>query len=163
MPRHTEPTANSLLGGMLAGMLQTYDVLSENTQQIVGRPGLQPDILVTAPGRAPVVIEAEFMPAYTAEEEARDRLALEVVGTARYIDAAIALRYPDWHRRTQTTSPLHCRRRPALLLRVVPGRVRDSLSPAGWRARSKTWQTSSDWYPCRSARWTRPPTRSKKA
>ena len=94
MPRHTEPTANSLLGGMLAGMLQTYDVLSENTQQIVGRPGLQPDILVTAPGRAPVVIEAEFMPAYTAEEEARDRLGLEVVGTARYIDAAIALRYP---------------------------------------------------------------------
>ena len=95
MPRHTEPTANSLLGGMLAGMLQTYDVLSENTQQIVGRPGLQPDILVTAPGRAPVVIEAEFMPAYTAEEEARDRLGLEVVGTSRYIDAAIALRYPD--------------------------------------------------------------------
>ena len=94
MPRHTEPTANSLLGGMLAGMLQTYDVLSENTQQIVGRPGLQPDILVTAPGRAPVVIEAEFMPAYTAEEEARDRLGLEIVGTARYIDAAIALRYP---------------------------------------------------------------------
>ena len=34
MPRHTEPTANSLLGGMLAGMLQTYDVLSENTQQL---------------------------------------------------------------------------------------------------------------------------------
>ena len=56
---------------------------------------MQPDILITAPGRAPVVIEAEFMPAYTAEEEAEDRLGLEVVGTARHIDAAIALRYPD--------------------------------------------------------------------
>ena len=95
MPRHIEIVANSVLGGILAGMLHSYDVLSENTQQIVGRPGLQPDILVTAPGRAPVVIEAEFMPARTVEEEARDRLGLEVVGTARYIDAAIALRYPD--------------------------------------------------------------------
>ena len=56
---------------------------------------MQPDILITAAGRAPVVIEAEFMPAYTAESEARDRLGLEVVDTARHIDAAIALRYPD--------------------------------------------------------------------
>ena len=95
MPRHTEPTANSVLGGFLGRMLPSYEVRSENTQQIVGRPGLQPDILITAPGRAPVVIEAEFMPAYTAEEEAKDWLGLEVVGTARHIDAAIALRYPD--------------------------------------------------------------------
>ena len=95
MPRHTEPSANSVLGGILAGMLPTYHVRSENTRQIVGQPGLQPDVLITAPGRAPVVIEAEFMPAYTAEPEAKDRLNLEVVGAARHIDAAIALRYPD--------------------------------------------------------------------
>ena len=95
MPRHTEPTANSVLGGLLAGMLPTYEVRSENTQQIVGHPALQPDILITATGRAPVVIEAEFMPAYTGEDEAKDRLGLEVVGTARHIDAAIALRYPE--------------------------------------------------------------------
>ncbi len=95
MPRHTEPTANSVLGGILKQMLPTYEVRSENTQQIVDHPALQPDILITAPGRAPVVIEAEFMPAYTAEKEAKDRLGLEVLGTARHIDAAIALRYPD--------------------------------------------------------------------
>ena len=70
-------------------------MLSENTRQIVDRPGLQPDILITAPGRSPVVVEAEFMPARTAEQEAKDRLGLEVVGTARHIDAAIALRYPE--------------------------------------------------------------------
>ena len=95
MPRHTEPTANSVLGGILDRMLPAYEVRSENTRQIVGRPGLQPDILITAPGRAPVVIEAEFMPASTAESEAKDRLGLEVSGTARHIDAAIALRYPE--------------------------------------------------------------------
>ena len=94
MPRHIEIVANSVLGGILAGMLQSYDVLSENTQQIVGHPGLQPDILVTARGRAPVVIEAEYMPARNVENEAKGRLGLEVAGTARYIDAAIALRYP---------------------------------------------------------------------
>ena len=91
----TEPSANYALGRLLRRILPSYSVLYENTRQIVGRPGLQPDILITAAGRAPVVIEAEFMPAYTAESEARDRLGLEVVDTARHIDAAIALRYPD--------------------------------------------------------------------
>ena len=76
-------------------MLPSYTVLYENTRQIVGQPALQPDILITAPGRTPVVIEAEFMPAYHAEEEAKGRLGLEVRNTARQIDAAIALRYPD--------------------------------------------------------------------
>ena len=91
----TEPSANYALGRRLGRMLPSYTVLYENTQQIVGHPALQPDILITAPGRAPVVIEAEFMPAYHAEEEAKGRLGLEVRNTARQIDAAIALRYPD--------------------------------------------------------------------
>ena len=95
MPKHTEPQANGELRRRLDRMLPAYKATAENTQQIVGNPGLQPDILITAPGRAPVVIEAEFMPAYTAEQEAKDRLGLEVVGAARRIDAAIALRYPD--------------------------------------------------------------------
>ena len=91
----TEPSANYALGEQLGQMLPSYDVLYENTRQIVGNSALQPDILITAPGRAPVVIEAEFMPAYHAEEEAKGRLGLEVKNTARQIDAAIALRYPD--------------------------------------------------------------------
>ena len=91
----TEPSANYALGRRLGSILPSYTVLYENTRQIVGQPALQPDILITAPGRTPVVIEAEFMPAYTAEEEAKGRLGLEVKNTARQIDAAIALRYPD--------------------------------------------------------------------
>ena len=91
----TEPSANYALGRRLGRMLPSYTVLYENTRQIVGQPALQPDILITAPGRTPVVIEAEFMPAYHAEEEAKGRLGLEVKNTARQIDAAIALRYPD--------------------------------------------------------------------
>ncbi len=96
MPRHTEPNANYALGAALREMLPSYDVRSENTRQIAGRPNLRPDILIVARGRSPVVVEAEFMPARTAEDEARERLGLEVVGVGgRSIDAAIALRYPD--------------------------------------------------------------------
>ena len=93
--RWSEPAANAALGDALAGMLSAYSVRWENTRQIVDQPGLQPDILITAPGRAPVVVEAEFLPAYTAEPEAASRLNLEVAGTGKRVDAAVALRYPD--------------------------------------------------------------------
>ena len=95
MPQQTEQNANNTLGALLRRVLPKYAVRYENTQQIVNRPGLQPDVLITATGRSPVVVEAEFMPAYTVEAEAKGRLKLEVVGTSRHIDAAIALRYPD--------------------------------------------------------------------
>ena len=95
MPHQTEPNANNALGGLLGKMLPRYNVRSENTQQIVGQPALQPDILVTAPYHSPVAVEAEYMPAHTAEQDAKSRLGLEVVGTVRHIDAAVALRYPN--------------------------------------------------------------------
>ncbi|MYA62808.1 MAG: hypothetical protein F4X94_09580 [Dehalococcoidia bacterium] len=76
-------------------MMARCRVRSENVRAIVDRPGLQPDILITAPDRAPVVIEAEYDPARTVEEEARDRLGLQVVDGRRKIEAAVALRYPE--------------------------------------------------------------------
>ena len=95
MPRHTEPSANNDLADLLRPMLFGWQVRSENTQVIAGRPGLQPDILITAPGRSPVVIEAEYMPAHTVEGEARSRLGLSVTVHDRSIEAAIGLRYPE--------------------------------------------------------------------
>ena len=94
MPRQTEPNANNALGNMLHEMLPGRQVWSENTRAISGRPGLRPDIIVTAPGRSPVVVEAEYMPARTVEPEATSRLGLEVAANGRVIEAAIALRYP---------------------------------------------------------------------
>ena len=95
MPRQTEPNANNALGSLLQGMLPRSQVRSENTQAISGHPGLRPDIIVTAAGRSPVVVEAEYIPARTVETEARSRLGLEVAANGRIIEAAIALRYPD--------------------------------------------------------------------
>ena len=95
MPRQTEPNANNAMGSLLQAMLPRSQVRSEHTQAIYGRPGLQPDILITAPGRAPVVIEAEYMPAANVEREAKERLGLETESDGREIEAAIALRYPN--------------------------------------------------------------------
>ena len=95
MPRQTEPSVNNAMGTLLEAMLPRSDVRSENTQAIYGHPGLRPDILITAPGRAPVVIEAEYMPAASVEAEAKDRLGLETEADGRIIEAAIALRYLD--------------------------------------------------------------------
>ena len=94
MPRHTEPSANNALGNLLQGMLGKAVVRSENTQVIAGHPGLRPDIVITATGRSPVVIESEYLPATSVEEEARSRLGLNVAGGGM-IEAAISLRYPS--------------------------------------------------------------------
>ncbi len=95
MPNQTEPNVNNALGSLLQKMLPRGKALSENTQAISGHPGLKPDILITAPGRSPVVIEAEYLPAATAEQEAKDRLGLTAASNGRVIEAVIALRYPD--------------------------------------------------------------------
>ena len=95
MSHQTEPNANNAMGSLLQAMLPRSIVRSENTQAISGHAGLRPDILVAAPGRSPVVIEAEYMPAATVEPEAKSRLGLEVAESGRVIEAVIALRYPD--------------------------------------------------------------------
>ena len=56
---------------------------------------MQPDILITATGRSPIVIESEFIPAANVEQEAKDRLGLETTVDGRIIEAVIALRYPE--------------------------------------------------------------------
>lgn len=94
-PRHSEPSVNNQLGDLLREMLFGCQVRSENTQLVSGRPGLQLDNLITAPGRAPVVVEAEYEALGTAEGDAAGRLGLSVVGETHPIEAAIALRYPD--------------------------------------------------------------------
>ena len=94
MPRQTEPSANNALGRLLQRMLPTCQVRTENTQAIAGHPGLRPDILITATGRSPVVIEAEFAPGPNVEAEARERLGLRTTSDGRLIEAAVALSYP---------------------------------------------------------------------
>ena len=95
MPRQTEPNANSALGDLLRDMMPRCQVRSENTQTFIYHPGRHADVLITAPGRSPVVVEAEYEPAPEAEKDAFDRLGLAVHSEPQTIEAAIALRYPQ--------------------------------------------------------------------
>ena len=92
--RQAESSANAALAELLRGMMHGVLARAENTQVITGQPALRPDVLITDPFRAPVVVEAEYLPAASVEDEARSRLALGVEGDSRPIEAAVALRYP---------------------------------------------------------------------
>ena len=94
MPQQTEPNANNTLGDLLRVMMPDSKVFSENTQTFPAHLGRHADVLVTTPGRSPVVVEAEYDPAPEAEQDAADRLGLQVAGESRTIESAIALRYP---------------------------------------------------------------------
>ena len=76
-------------------MLPGREVRAEHTRALAEGRGLQPDILITAAGRSPVVIEAEYEPTGNVEAEATSRLGREATVVSRRIEAAIALRYPD--------------------------------------------------------------------
>ncbi|MCY4438342.1 MAG: hypothetical protein OXE05_13555 [Chloroflexi bacterium] len=95
MARQTEPSVNNAMESVLQGMLSRSHVRAESTQTITGHSGRRPDIIIEDSGRAPVVIEAEYMPGATVEDEAKSRLGLEVAASGREIEAAIALRYPE--------------------------------------------------------------------
>ena len=94
MPRQTEPNANNALGDLLRSMMPGCEVRSENTQTFTDHPGRHADVLIAAPGRSPVVVEAEYEPAIEVEKDASERLGLRVRGAPRTVEAAIALRYP---------------------------------------------------------------------
>ena len=94
MPHQTEPNANNALGDLLRSMMPSCQVRSENTQTFSNHPSRHADVLITSPGRSPVVVEGEYEPAPEVEKDAFDRLGLAVQGEPRTIEAAIALRYP---------------------------------------------------------------------
>ena len=93
MVGQVEANANGALGALLREMLRHATVRWEHAGLLVGQAG-RPDLLVTASGASPVVIEAEYEPAATVEKEARSRLHRRVVGESRPIESVVALRYP---------------------------------------------------------------------
>ena len=92
---HTEPTVNAILAVILRPMLARATVAPENTGGVIENPAHQLDVLVTAPGRSPVSVEAEFMPARTVEDDALSRLGKTARRDAKTIEAVIAVRYPE--------------------------------------------------------------------
>ncbi len=103
MPQTTEPAFNIELANALRGKHPRWRdrIGAEQSGVIKDHPGLQPDIVIRHPGGAPVIVETEFDPAHTVEEEARARLGLVMDGTGDQIEQAIAVCLPAALRRDQ--------------------------------------------------------------
>ena len=166
MPRKIETSANDALGGLLKGMLGKSEVYSESTNTIEGHSGRHPDILVTGPGRSPVVVEAEYEPARTVEAEARDRLGLAVTVNPRPIEAAIALRYPEQVADADDLAAAIASAKLSYCVfsveRYGPSPAREILSVArfpesGWLEGSVSDLAYSAWCPCPNWPSTAPP------
>ena len=94
MPRQIEENANGALGALLRTMLYGCEVRWENTRTMLEHTRQHPDILITASDRAPVIVEAEYDPAMSVDNDAKSRLGQTPEGDPRIIESAIALRYP---------------------------------------------------------------------
>ena len=103
MPQTTEPAFNIELANALRGKHPRWRdrIGAEQSGVIRDHPLLQPDVVIRHPGGAPVIVETEFDPAYTVEEEARDRLGLVMAETGDQVEQAIAVCLPAALRRDQ--------------------------------------------------------------
>ena len=120
-----EPVATTDLARLLQGMTGAAAVEPEPTDVFPG--GKRPDILITAPGRSPVVIEARRLPAANLEQDAKDRFGLKAVIRGRTLEAVIALRYPAGMTELTAATPLEY----ASFARADDDTV-TRFPPAGW-------------------------------
>ena len=76
-------------------------VSSENTDAILKKKALRPDILILEPGIPPICLETEFEPANTVETDAAGRLGEVTAKTGGMIQVVLAIKIPV---RFKTTS-----------------------------------------------------------
>ena len=90
-----EQSLNYVLADILQEMALKSVIKAENTSVLREGRSYQPDILVVESGRAPVIIEAEYEPGRTVEEDAKQRLGPSPEGQTRPVEAVVALIYPE--------------------------------------------------------------------
>ena len=103
-PSIYEPVATT----QLAQILQTMTgpaIVAPEPKNVFPR-GRRPDLLITAPGRAPIVIEARQAPADHLERDALARFDLHASIDGRPLETVIALRYPETLTALDTDTPL---------------------------------------------------------
>ena len=96
--RNSEQKVNFVLGNVIRTKNVRWKnaVETEKTQMIVDSPGKRPDIVVSHPGGLPVVVETEFAPARTVEDDAKTRLGNSLTRDGRRIEQTIALCIPEY-------------------------------------------------------------------
>ncbi len=120
-----ESVANTDLARILQGMAGAATVEPEPTDVFPG--GNRPDLLITAPGRSPVAVEARRHPAANLERDAADRFAFNASIGGHELEAVIALRYPAGMTAVDIETPLEY----AAFTRG-PGDAIDRFPGSGW-------------------------------
>ena len=120
-----ESVANTDLARILQRMTGPATVAPEPQDAFPG--GKRPDLLITAPGRSPVAVEARQLPAANLEEDAAARFALNAVIGGRELEAVIALRYPAGMTALDADTPLEY----VAFTRKPDGAV-DRFPESGW-------------------------------
>ena len=97
MPRTSEMAFNPELAIALRGKHPRWRdrIGAEQSGVLKDHPGLQPDIVIQHPGGAPVIVETEFEPAPTVEDDARARLGKIIAATGDEVETTIAVRVPS--------------------------------------------------------------------
>jgi len=91
-PRMAEPALNSFVASALGARLGGWTVSAEATRTLT-EAGLQPDMVIET-GAAPVVIETEYLPAHSVEDDAISRIGQKLASTGRAVEVAVAVRLP---------------------------------------------------------------------
>ena len=94
--RTTEKAFNFALSTVLRKKHPLWgdNISAEQTRVIQGMAGRTPDLLLSLSGWSPVVIETEFMPAATVENDAKSRLRNVLSDSSNPIEHSIAVRIP---------------------------------------------------------------------
>ena len=98
MARTKEVAFNALLAEELIARHPRWTkslVRAEATDVLVGAAAKSPDIVVGYPGESSVIVETEFEPAATVEEDARSRLGVTIKSTGDRVEQVVAVRIPD--------------------------------------------------------------------
>ena len=92
----TEPAFNVILGEALRQKhpLWKQYLGAEQTRVMDRAPAKQPDIVIAVPNSTPVIIETEYYPAVTVEQDARARLNESLASTRQIIEHTFAVRIP---------------------------------------------------------------------
>ena len=97
---NSEPSFNEALARVLRTKNpRWHDHLTAEQRRTV-RGGGTPDLIVRNPRGAPVVVETEYLPARTVEQDAIQRLGRKLAGTGAAIEQCVALRAPQTLRDT---------------------------------------------------------------
>ena len=98
MARTKEVAFNALLAQELIARHPRWNqslVTAESTDVLVGASAKSPDIVVGYPGESSVIVETEFEPATTVEEDARGRLGVTIKATGDTVEQVVAVRIPE--------------------------------------------------------------------